>query len=367
MEPTYNEIRHETTLHEQKLKIENDFIGIHARAGYDQILEVPPYPSPDNTVLFVGAQISLWKPELDKIASGDVLPNFSAQNCIRLQNKEIMLNKEPMFYNSFFRAHGAVAPAEDFQSMIALAEEYLELIGVSSERIVIKTDEHLKELFITTKEEYINTERVSYYHWTYGEPDLTGHGLTFAIKNESQDCHNDIGNVIVISRDGIPLVCEWGFGEETLLNAVNSGIKPIYYSDMPDRMRQTLCDFSSEKYVDAMITAVRMASYGVRPGERGEGAMLTEYLRAAAYIAVDSLNKGHLEPQEDLLVVSEYFNVPQNIYVSIADRFEYYIGRINYVRTLARDNIELPHSITTKLGVPVEMAKLLINEFTEDS
>lgn len=362
--------QHEFTpaaLAEQKATVQTAFQTIHEEQGYEPMAEAPPFPSPDPTVLFVGAQISRWKPFIDRIADGEMAPVYCPQDCIRLQNRDIFLNDQPLRYNSFFRAHGALAPAGAFNSMASMAVRYLELLGVAEERLLIKTNAPLAEELDPPCAAAVDTEKPGYYHWTYGDPELTGEGVTVAIRNETDGSYFDIGNVIIVYKNGRPAVAEWGFGEETLLTAVHSKKLPIYFANLPPRLRTCLADPVAGKYVDALATAGRMAALGVRCAERGAGAMLADYLRGGAYQSLMVLGKDLPEAGSDTRHTASYFEVSDDVLAEISDRFEYYGGRVNFLRSLiarGADQAAGP-AFQRQIGLPPEMTRAILDRLTK--
>lgn len=321
-------------IYERPGAIGDAFREYYERHGYDFMPGQPAYPSPDDTVMFVGAQISLWKPLIDDIARGNVPALITPQDCIRVQNRDIFYTDEDMRFCSYFRIQGAIARAGEFTNMISSAVDFVNSIGVDRERIVIKVAEDQAHMVQTDVDMLVQSEDDAYYSWTYGEDHLTGRGVTLALRNEKTGGLHDIGNVITISRDGEPLVAEWGFGEETLLTAIHSEGPPVLYSDLPDDLINKLNNHNSYKYADALMTAVAIFGLGVQPGARGEGAVLDDYIRAAAF---HGILEGYLyqEILTDCRGVATHTAV-EGIEAAVIRRLEYYIGKVNYAINLAK-------------------------------
>lgn len=315
-------------VYEKRAQIGPAFRSFYEERGFVFTPEQPPYPSPDSTVMFVGAQISLWKPILDDISSGEIPALITPQDCIRVQNKDIFYTDQDLKFCSYFRTQGAISKAEDFDFMVCSAVDFLESIGIERERVVIKVAEDQSRDFTIDSEVHVQTEEDSYYSWTYGEDDLSGRGITLALKDNETDKLWDIGNIILVSRNGQPLVTEWGFGEETLLAAIYSEGPPVLYSDIPGSIVEKMNNQNAFKYVDSLMTAMVLARLGVRPGDRGESAILDDYIRAAAFHGVGG-GYSYRDILKDGKSIADHLRLGDEK-IAIMQRLEYYIGRVTY-------------------------------------
>lgn len=340
-------VRGRLAIGQAKDYIERTFIDGFRGRNFTILEELPSYPSIDPTVYFIGAQISQWKKELDNLGYF-----ANPQNCIRLQNIHLFYEDTPMRFCSCFRTEGAIAPAEYFQSMLDAAISFLIEIGVSQERIYIKANQELTKLFKSEYKKLIETERDSYYHWTYGEADLSGLGLTLAISNEITDIPYDIGNVIQISRNNTPIAVEWGFGLETLLTAILSEDCPIQFADLPTDILQLTDNTATHKMLDAILTLRHFADYKIYPGKGGVQAMADSYCCGFAYQAII---KNELSYMEAIMLARRVleesaFSQP------ILDKISFYLGRINFVLSLPCTN----DTDDKKLSKAVKLDKNLI-------
>ncbi|MCB9820198.1 hypothetical protein H6796_02775 [Candidatus Nomurabacteria bacterium] len=313
----------------ERARVGDAFRCYYEERGFSATDEIPPYPSPDATVKFIGAQISVWKPLIDDIAHGNHPPLITPQDCIRLQNKDIFYTEDDLRFCSYFRTQGAITKASDFNDTVNGAIDFLELLGVSRDRIVVKTSQEQTRLFYTDIQRLIETEDRSYYSWTYGEDDLVGQGITIAINNIHTNVPHDIGNVILVSRGDEPLVTEWGFGEETLMSAIYSNGPPIIYSNLPSEFIKRLNSQDMYKYADALVAAVTMANLGVALDTRGEGAMLDEYVCATAYLGLKN-KVSYWGILEDFKNITVHTGATIEANSDVAHKLEYYIGRVSY-------------------------------------
>lgn len=315
----------------EREEVEKEFFAYHTAAGYRLTAEVPPYPSPDRTVLFIGAQISVWKPALQDVASSDSPGLITPQNCIRLQNREAFYTDEPIRFSSYFRTLGALGRAALFADMVNQAEDYLGKLGITNERLCIKTSSEQAAIFNSKSQLLIDTEEPGYYAWTYGEPTLNGEGVTLAVRNEQTGHPYDIGNVILIRDGDKPLVAEWGFGIETLLAASHSVNHPILFADLPAELLKG-AEPQDYKYLDALMTSSRIADLGLHGGERGVGALFEDYLRGAAYQA-QYCGRSVRQLISEAEAIAKHIGLSAEAAANLQNRLQYYTGRINFLRT----------------------------------
>ena len=260
--------------------IENTFYDYYSDLGYEILPEQPAYPSPDKSVLFIGAQINTWKPRLytqNKYSENVANP----QTCVRTQNLEYYRDPNVDFdFCTVFRTHG-VLTENDLETSINESYIYLtEMLKISKDRLFIKSSEdQAKRLGIDCEIE-IDSEPETYYKWKYGSPELTGTGITYAIKQANGN-NKDIGNVIEIKVDNKIAAIEWGFGEEVLAQAISGGIHPLSHSRfLPDSIINKLDSLHSVKLIDAGLAIIHMANLGIKPGNRDVGNILLKYINS---------------------------------------------------------------------------------------
>lgn len=345
------------TINYNKSIIERNFLNEFQEKGFEILREIPSFPSPDPTVMFVGAQISHWKKFLKE---KEKIRFANPQNCIRLQNSKLFYNDEEMRFCSSFRTEGAISNMDSLGEMLKMATNYLVGLGVDPGRIAIKTnDELLAQIDVNDFEIINNTEKPDYYNWTYGDQNLTGLGLTLAIKNERNNSPYDIGNVIQIYDNDEPIAVEWGFGQETLMTAIYSEDCPIKFADLPDKYRELLGDKKHYKLLDALSTICEMSQYGVIPGKAGARKMCKEYVRGAAYqFELCDINRRFaLEMVNDF---ANYNRLELDVKNNLSNQIEKYLGRISYVKELYIRGEDMENEILVKrTGLPEEVINVL--------
>lgn len=332
------------TIKRNKEIIEDVFIKEYQELGFNILNEIPTFPSPDPTVMFMGAQISYWKKFLD-----DPVINYAnPQNCIRLQNSKLFYNDEALRFCSSFRTEGAISNVHTFKEMLDSATNYLLHLGVEPSRLVIKTNDELKSMI--GESEYVvynNSEQPNYYNWTYGDQNLSGLGLTLAIKNKESGEPYDIGNVIQMYYNGEPKAIEWGFGQETLMTAIYSEDSPIKFADMPDEYRGLLSDKNNYKLIDGLLTVCDIVKQGVTPGKTGARKMCKEYVQGTAF-QFNARDINRRQAIEIISSVAEHKGVDQEKEDLISNQVEHYMGRINYADVICHRNSDIDEELLSK-------------------
>ena len=291
--------------------IENTFYDYYSSMGYEILPEQPAYPSSDNSVLFIGAQISTWKPRLlESLEYVESITN--PQTCVRTQNLKHYLNPETSInFCTVFRTHG-VLTNRDFQTTIDESYEYItEKLNVSTDRVMIKASESLAKKFSSPCDVQIDKMPDSYYRWEYGDPRLAGSGITYAIKTP-EETFLDIGNVIEIYKDGTLSAIEWGFGEEILAQSISGGEHPLVHSRfLPDSVRHGIDNPLSIRLADSALAIVHLANIGVSPSHKDVGNILLKYMQSFGYLAATS----SFSSSEDLIKEIAEHNVTSNALV----------------------------------------------------
>jgi hypothetical protein len=240
----------------------------------------------DSSTVFIGSTISVFKPLLEESRvpeDGLIL----IQPCLRTQNKKHLYDDKDIDYNTYFSIIGGIAPIEKIDEVVAAVVDFLKKIGVSNDRILIQiksTDKDLMKSLHSVPEANIEEDAkdVLYYEWQYGMDDFNGRGLTIAIKNENSNKFEDIGNIIIVDKKGIPCAVQWGFGLETLLSRVYNKQKPIECS-----LISQVVEFkpgSRSKFSDALSAVIEIYLSGVKPDNKGAGSQLRDYLKGLSYL-----------------------------------------------------------------------------------
>ncbi len=293
-------------------EVEHSFYNYYSGRGYEIHEEVPAYPSPDESVLFIGAQISTWKPRVlsEDLPIGSIA---NPQTCIRTQNVDLYTDfSKAMNFCTVFRTHGVLTDGT-LQETISEAYSYLsDVFEIPEKKILLKTSRQLLGKFASQAALEIDSEVADYYVWEYGHPRLSGNGITFALRNPDNS-FVDIGNVIEIKKDDDAVAVEWGFGEEVLAHAIWGGYHPLVHSRyLPNSVKTRLNSPLSIRVCDAALAIVTMAGLGIEPTNKGAGGILTKYMHKFSGLAVIS----GIKYAEDILDNVVEYNHPNNSLVS---------------------------------------------------
>ncbi|KUK77664.1 MAG: hypothetical protein XD93_0177 [candidate division WS6 bacterium 34_10] len=230
----------------------------------------------DNTVTFTSATINGFKKYIkgeEEIPEGGL---YTIQECLRTQNLDYRydIDMTPKF-GSYFTMFGLITKPE---SLVKTYENTIELIetelGVPSESIVVhKSSEH--DVFNALRDEKVNQhwveDEIDWYEWEYGEEGVRGEGITIEIPNSSNpDETQEIGNIVLIYKNNIPIALEWGFGLETTKSRLEGLPHPIFSSIIGERSlyRNNYC--INEKdilYLDYANILYHLEENNIKEGE----------------------------------------------------------------------------------------------------
>ncbi len=252
--------------------------------GYQEKSSAPIFPCPDPTTLFTSATISVLKPDL---FSENPERSFVIQPCLRNHNLKRTLDRsfDPEYFASFLM-FGMLCPITQFDSCCVLDffDHFPDLKG----RVIVRSSHAIRHEAFETAERGFETEydsrSASYYSWRYGQPALTGQGITFALKQPNGECL-DVGNLVIIYLNSRAIAVEFGFGQETF-EARQRGLGDVYMTS-PDYIRLGVGFSASEKRLgDSLATAKCLLKCGVTPGRGRASSVLRKALRNACFLAV---------------------------------------------------------------------------------
>lgn len=252
--------------------------------GYVEERSAVVFPCPDRTTLFTCATISVFK---EKLLGNQIKKVFVVQPCLRTQNLKYTLDRDydPEYLSSFLM-FGMLCPVQEFE--LDCISDFFACFPELNERILIRSSRAVaRDLFGAVESLYPvehDTRRPNYYTWGYGEDSLSGEGLTFALRQPNGE-YLDIGNFVVITRGGIPLAVEFGFGEETFLARLR-GVKTPYATSAKYQSLGLGVTPSEKKMGDALITAQEIFACGTRPGTGKAASVLRKALRLTCFLAV---------------------------------------------------------------------------------
>lgn len=264
------------------------------RAEITEEKRVPLVSHHDESIRFTNSTISVLKPLLQGGVSN---PSFLLQPALRLQNIEHWKRTGSMSaFGCYFMAFGALADPTWLEEFHALVSDFLvHRLGIPEERVVWRYSSRDVELARAVKalgmpSEADGCEPIRYRH-VFGVGGTTGRNSNVAIRTD----HGlfDVGNVILIEHNGVPVGVEMAFGINNLLSRAENLAHPVHASVAHGVIRELGCrpDFGSEIETDALGSAAALALDGLRPSGRGRGRNFRDFLKVLA----PSLNYSRME------------------------------------------------------------------------
>lgn len=215
-----------------------------ANNGYIHNLAEPIIPIVDRSVLYTNSAIIPFKP---KIVSNDIPehPLFLLQECIRLHE-----TKHTPQENYFLQRMSCFSMFGVFAPMNALSKACHDMVKLLLD--VLKVSPHKLVFHVALVDKPYWESLISYdvcilvdktppkeYQWVYGIPNVFGRGINIGILSEGQtaediDCVDDIdiGQIIVIEKNGIPVCFEIALGVEAFLWRNSSELSPFAHSEI---------------------------------------------------------------------------------------------------------------------------------------
>ncbi|MFH1749820.1 MAG: hypothetical protein ABH837_02945 [bacterium] len=253
--------------------------------GYREQIASPIFPCPDLTTLFVSATISVFKRDL---LAGKLDKAFVIQPCLRTQNLRLVIdiNFDPEYLSSFTMI-GIICPPNEFIAKDCVPTFFNAFPDLPS-KILVRSSKAIendlsKQLDQHYRIEY-DTRNPSYYKWHYGEKSLYGVGVTFAIEQPDGE-FLDIGNLVLVYKDGVLNAVELGFGLETF--AARSTGKGSPFATSQEYIHMGLGLSPADKCLgDCLIVALKLFENGVMPGTGKASSVMRKALRSACFLAI---------------------------------------------------------------------------------
>ena len=197
------------------------FLRQYNAEGFHTVSSVPVSSRIDPSVFLVGSTISVLKHFL--LTDAPIRPCVMIQPAIRTQNLKKMEQGtfENGIYGSFFLAMGTLAPYSALDVTTAVACKYLRsLLPPDGPDLLFRVSSEDSDLLHICQKEgitEIDSRPFSYYRHKYGMDTQGIRGRNFNIAIPSNGSFQDVGNIIVIERDGEPFAVEFAMGMSTLL------------------------------------------------------------------------------------------------------------------------------------------------------
>jgi hypothetical protein len=319
--------------------------------GYKEVEAVTISSGIDPTVRFIGSHISVLKPFLS--SESEITPPgvFMTQGCLRTRNVDRLLDDS--YYpkwGSYFMSLGLLSAPERLDLVCSeIRTLFFDSLLVDPKDFRIRissTDEDLSlgvQHFFDSKCLDFDTMPNNYYRHQIGMPGLQGRNFNIALRDYNTDTFSDVGNVIILERDGHPLCIELALGVSTVLKQLYNldhvlectpviGLELI--NDEPLR----------RKFEDAIITCQVLFSEGLRPlGQHNRNRILKRYLKSLSYFRCRaSIDHEHLYrlirgfEEQQLLVTTD-----SSVARTIVDYVKIYENELKLNPPVGRDDIKI--------------------------
>lgn len=234
----------------------------------------------DDSVFFTSAAICRFKRDL--LLDEQAPRGFVQQWCFRDRNYSALQLGESPKWSSCFRQFGTIA---EFGSLaehaITFGEAVLSLAREHRADVKLKASSSdvdlLRIINATSIEVALDTENQDYFRHKYGQERLSGRNANMAISPEGSDDWIDVGNIIVIERDGVPFATEVAIGIETLTSALKGAQSAIVATSIADPTTIALTK-GHLSVVDALNVVLHLHATGIRPFSSNQGRIFRRYL-----------------------------------------------------------------------------------------
>ena len=181
----------------------------------------------DSSVFLVGSTISVLKPYLLDDA-GCTEKRYLIQPAVRtqqLRNMEIKKNSGSC-YGSFFFAMGNLSSYASLQEVFQITVEFLcEIFHKGNQRFMFRVSSKDGDLMECCRKyekfcvSEVDSRPEPYYRHHYGlnKECIFGRNCNIAVSPTPEDEYKDIGNIIVIERNGVPFAVELAVGLSPLI------------------------------------------------------------------------------------------------------------------------------------------------------
>lgn len=254
--------------------------------GYDEVPSVSVASKVDPTVRLVGSSTSIFK---QRISTCDLAHpgSFVVQTAVRTHNLERLIAREPIRMCTQFIALGTMQPADSLEVAARDGIDFLlSMADVTPDRLVLQASSTDNDLIAALERHNrgvhmaIDQRPGHTYRHGFGELDLSGRNANFGWRCTQTGQIRDVGNLIVIERQGVPAAVEICFGAEMVAMCRHALDHPLKVAPV-----SALIDCSDQDHLrlaDALTASVVMLHAGVRPNASSRGRVARSYLAVVA-------------------------------------------------------------------------------------
>jgi hypothetical protein len=266
--------REEAPLYTSTLK--TAFLGQFCNLGYTYEMPVKISCGLDPSVFFIGSHISVFK----RFFQGAKLPKDGVvvlQDCVRTRNADMLGNVDfAPRWGSFFSSLGALIP---YHKLDAICQDSVDLfiktLQCVPENVIARVSARDKDLLrnvqklFTPERIELDTKPEKYYRHSIGMPNVAGRNFNIALKDPKTGETNDVGNVIILEKDGAPHAIELALGVSTILKQMY-GLDHIL--DCHPLLLKPDANPKNEgvrrQFEDTVITSTALYREGLRPSNK---------------------------------------------------------------------------------------------------
>lgn len=260
-------------------------------------IEVPPVSITsgiDSTVRFIGSHISVLKPYL---TGKKMLPKRGVailQDCVRTQNAKRLGESDfcPK-WGSFFPSLGVLVPYKYFQEISAHVLGFLrDKLLCNKDNIVLRVNNADADLVQVCKtisapnNIELDARPLTYYRHSLGMNNVKGRNFNLAFKDMKTGGLEDVGNVIVLEKNGTPHSVEVAIGSTTILKELYSldhilDCHPLKLPTQPGEIGLI------RQLEDTVITSIAITREGLLPSNKSNCSRLLKiYVAKLKEIAI---------------------------------------------------------------------------------
>lgn len=310
---------------EDMKRLGNAFSTLFMAEDYVKLAPVQISSGIDPTTYFIGSHISVFK---SRLMSGSIpSPGYLlVQDCIRTQNLELYFSGDKDFnWASFFTSLGLLTPPNRLDKVSLDVAKFLLDLGLDKNDIRIRVSSSDVDLMQVSKRTEIRREvdimPQTYYRHKFGLDNILGRNFNIALRKRETAAFADVGNIIVIERDRIPIAIELALGTSTILKQAYGfdHIMDCFNIEGLEKVKISM----RRKMEDAILVAVTLYREGLRPRSKGRNRILGQYLKSISYFRKESELK--MESLHRTIRNFETSDFPK-AEVSVADEIIDYIG-----------------------------------------
>ena len=247
----------------------------------------------DASVFLIGSSISVLKPYL---RNNNIPRNGISivQPAIRTQQLKNLYREDGYFseWASYFIGLGTLVNYAQLDKMIIDTYHYLIRLGIVENDILIRAstlDEDLVSACNNTIPHIqleTDTRPLNYYKHTYGmdSEQIRGRNLNIAIRDVRRNEFLDMGNIIVIERNGKGFALESALGLSTIIARMYGCTHTTQATPIADYFECT--DYRRCKFADCVSVVSQLVVEGVYPNSsRIHGRILKKYIQGIRWLS----------------------------------------------------------------------------------